>query len=149
MAFEINGPNGFNAEAREGTPADAHVGGQMRLRRIMLGMTQEQVAERLGISFQQVQKYERGINRIGASRLYQIARLLDVPLSFFFEDLIPEQTSVLSGKRSDTASPERGDDDLIRRRETLELVRAYYRITDADARRRLLDLIKSIAAPDA
>jgi len=112
-------------------------------------MSQERLGEALGLTFQQVQKYERGVNRVGASRLFDLSRVLDVPISFFFDDM-PDSLSAnfggnpsrrLSGG-SDTQDP--FGDDTLSRRETLELVRAYYRITDPSVRKRVFDLIKSM-----
>jgi transcriptional regulator with XRE-family HTH domain len=127
---------------------DVHVGSRVRLRRTLLGMTQETLGERLGLTFQQVQKYERGTNRIGASRLFDLARILDVPISFFFDDLPDDAGGATSGSRLQQSGagmqPSQGDDDLLHRRETLELVRAYYRITDPAVRKRVFDLVKSL-----
>jgi transcriptional regulator with XRE-family HTH domain len=131
------------------SPIDAHVGSRVRLRRTLLGMSQEKLGEALGLTFQQVQKYERGVNRIGASRLFDLARVLDVPISFFFDDM-PDSVGGGGGasvRRSfGFAEQQEGfEDDALHRRETLELVRAYYRITDASVRKRVFDLIKSLA----
>jgi transcriptional regulator with XRE-family HTH domain len=120
-------------------PVDVHVGARVRLRRTLLGMSQERLGEALGLTFQQVQKYERGANRIGASRLFDLARALQVPVGFFFDDL-PE--GVAEGEPP--AVPAQGDDPM-QRRETIELVRAFYRIQDPGARRRLYELTRSIA----
>ncbi|MEQ8814880.1 MAG: helix-turn-helix domain-containing protein [Thalassobaculum sp.] len=120
-------------------PVDIHVGARVRLRRTLLGMSQERLGEALGLTFQQVQKYERGANRIGASRLFDLARALQVPVGFFFDDL-PE--GVAEG--GPPTAPVQ-DDDPMQRRETIELVRAFYRIQDPTARRRLFELTRSIA----
>lgn len=120
-------------------PVDVHVGARVRLRRTLLGMSQERLGDALGLTFQQVQKYERGANRIGASRLYDLARALQVPVGFFFDDL-PD--GVAEGGPP-AASVQ--DDDPMQRRETIELVRAFYRIQDPTARRRLFELARSIA----
>lgn len=120
-------------------PVDIHVGSRVRLRRTLLGMSQERLGEALGLTFQQVQKYERGANRIGASRLFDLAKALQVPVGFFFDDL-PE--GVAEGAPP-MASVQ--DDDPMQRRETIELVRAFYRIQDPTARRRLYELARSIA----
>jgi transcriptional regulator with XRE-family HTH domain len=132
------------------SPIDVHVGGRVRLRRTLMGMSQERLGEALGLTFQQVQKYERGVNRIGASRLFDLARVLDVPIGFFFDDMpdgvggttggLPRRTT--GGGFSD--SQDGFEDDTLHRRETLELVRAYYRITDPAVRKRVFDLIKSL-----
>lgn len=129
-------------------PVDVHVGSRVRLRRTMLGMSQEKLGEGIGLTFQQVQKYERGANRIGASRLYDLSRVLDVPVSFFFDDINPSVANAaearLGGMIAEPPSPAYEADPMMRR-ETLELVRAYYRIGDPQIRRRLFDLAKAIA----
>lgn len=132
------------------SPIDVHVGGRVRLRRTLLGMSQEKLGEALGLTFQQIQKYERGVNRIGASRLFDLARVLDVPIGFFFDDMAPElggNTVTRSrGAAFGFAEGQDGfEDDTLHRRETLELVRAYYRITDPSVRKRVFDLIKTLS----
>jgi transcriptional regulator with XRE-family HTH domain len=128
-------------------PIDVHVGARVRLRRTLLGMSQERLGEAIGLTFQQVQKYERGANRVGASRLYDLSRVLDVPVSFFFDDIAPIDGNGGNGAAAAlNESPTAGyETDPMVRRETLELVRAYYRIPDQQIRRRLFDLTKAIA----
>ena len=132
--------------ALQPNPVDVHVGKRLRLRRTLLGYSQEKLGSLLGLTFQQVQKYERGTNRIGSSRLYKISSVLDVPVSYFFEGF--EETegggakaAPASGLAEEPASFETSPMD---RRETLELVRAYYRIEDPQVRRRVFELIKSL-----
>ena len=133
------------------SPIDVHVGSRVRLRRTLLGMSQEKLGEALGLTFQQVQKYERGVNRIGASRLFDLARVLDVPIGFFFDDM-PDSLGGNSVARSRVAGFAEAQDgfeeDTLHRRETLELVRAYYRITDPAVRKRVFELIKSLTPND-
>ncbi len=109
-------------------------------------MSQEKLGEAIGLTFQQVQKYERGANRIGASRLFDLSRVLDVPVSFFFDDMSDEVSQqsprLISGLAEE---PEPFEADPMTKRETLELVRAYYRITDPQVRRRVFDLAKALA----
>ena len=145
--------SGSDREARP-SPIDVHVGSRIRLRRTLLGMSQERLGEALGLTFQQVQKYERGVNRVGASRLFDLSRVLDVPISFFFDDMPealtgvpanPTRSRVLGGF-SDTQ--EGFNDDSMNKRETLELVRAYYRITEPAVRKRVFDLIKALTPGD-
>lgn len=134
-------------------PVDVHVGGRVRLRRTLLGMSQERLAEAIGLTFQQVQKYERGANRIGASRLFDLSRVLDVPVSYFFEEMANTVAAASPRARGRAApppvplppAPVHGGDPITRR-ETLELVRAYYRIPSREVRRRLFELTKSVAA---
>ncbi len=128
-------------------PVDIHVGSRLRLRRTLLGLSQEKLGDSVGLTFQQIQKYERGANRISASRMHALSRVLDVPVSFFFEDMPPE----ISGKGgkpvpgvAKTYQAEFSHDPLAKR-ETLELVRAYYRIKDPSIRKRLSALAKSLA----
>lgn len=115
-------------------PVDAHVGKRIRHRRWMVGMTQQQLADRVGIKFQQIQKYETGMNRVSASRLWDIAEALEVPVAFFFEGL------------GETASAEAGQvaGDMLADKEALELVRSYYAIPEAQ-RRRLFDLARVLS----
>jgi len=139
---------------REGRPSpiDVHVGSRIRLRRTLLGMSQERLGEALGLTFQQVQKYERGVNRVGASRLFDLSRVLDVPISFFFDDMPESLTSAFGGqgRRVGNIEPQENiADDTLNRRETLELVRSYYRIADPALRKRVADLIKSMGPPDS
>ena len=126
-------------------PVDIHVGARVRLRRTLLGMSQEKLGEAIGLTFQQVQKYERGANRVGASRLYDLSRVLEVPVSFFFDDMPDEISSKSVHERRELSeSPDPFDNDPMNRRETLELVRAYYRITDPTQRKRVFELVKSM-----
>lgn len=126
-------------------PVDVHVGSRVRLRRTLLGMSQEKLGEAIGLTFQQVQKYERGANRVGASRLYDLARVLDVPVSFFFDDMPDEIANKSVEERRDMAeTPEPFENDPMNRRETLELVRAYYRIPDPQVRKRVFELAKAL-----
>jgi transcriptional regulator with XRE-family HTH domain len=141
---------GTEKESRP-SPIDIHVGTRIRLRRTLLGMSQERLGEALGLTFQQVQKYERGVNRVGASRLFDLSRVLDVPISFFFDDMPDSLATAFgghpSGRRAAAGFAETQEgfgDDTLSRRETLELVRAYYRITDPAVRKRVFDLIKSM-----
>ena len=126
-------------------PIDVHVGSRLRLRRTLLGLSQQKVGDALGLTFQQVQKYERGANRIGASRLWDLSGVLDCPVSFFFEEM--DNSTAAQAKKSDTPNNDIGDP--MSRRETLDLVRAYYRITEEPVRRRIYELTKSLGAQDA
>ena len=113
-------------------PVDAHVGSRVRQRRKLLGMSQKQLGEALGVTFQQVGKYESAVDRISASRLWRLSQVLDVPIPYFFEGL-------------DEAAEASSSNDNLSKRETLELVRAYYRITDPEIRKRLRKLVKAVA----
>lgn len=144
------------------SPIDVHVGTRIRLRRTIMGMSQERLGEALGLTFQQVQKYERGINRVGASRLYDLSRVLDVPISFFFDDMAtpgaeglyaPPPTTVgarrshgFADRQDSFGGPPAAPADPMVRPEAQELVRAYFRITDPAVRKRVFDLIKSLTS---
>ncbi len=117
-----------------GKPADVHVGRRLRERRTLLGMTQTGVGDKLNLTFQQVQKYERGANRIGASRLWELCGMLDVDPNYFFEGLSQKQ-----------AAFGEGDPNLMGKRETLELVKNYYRITSTGMRDLAYKLIAQLA----
>ncbi|HPF47367.1 MAG: helix-turn-helix transcriptional regulator [Emcibacteraceae bacterium] len=125
-------------------PVDIHVGARVRLRRTLLGMSQEKLGKALGLTFQQVQKYERGANRIGSSRLYQLSKILDVPVSFFFDEMTPDSTRKAEGMAE--GSKQVFEVDKLSRRETLELVRAYYKIIDPSVRKRIFEMVKAIGS---
>jgi transcriptional regulator with XRE-family HTH domain len=126
---------------------DVHVGRRVRVRRTLLGMSQEQLGDALSITFQQVQKYERGSNRVSASRLWDIGQILEVPVSFFFEDMSDDTKdhSPRKMKTGDAAEVGEAPLDTMARRETLELVRAYYQITNAGVRKRITEMVKAVA----
>lgn len=121
---------------------DPHVGARIRIRRTLLGMSQTKLGEAVGLTFQQIQKYERGTNQVAASRLYQFDRVLDVPIAYFFEGLPAKAAKKPEGLSEPAAEP--FSQQNLMRRKTLELVRAYYRISDPAVRGRLIDLIKAI-----
>jgi transcriptional regulator with XRE-family HTH domain len=138
---------------------DEHVGRRLRERRTVVGMSQERLGVLLGVTFQQIQKYERGVTRIGSGRLYQIGRFLDVPLTYFFEDAPSETEPLRPGARGrglaeegapfDFGEPQ-GEDDgtgfpLPAHRDVLELVRAYQRISDPAVRKRVGELVRALA----
>jgi transcriptional regulator with XRE-family HTH domain len=126
-------------------PVDVLVGARVRLRRNMQGLSQEKLGEAIGLTFQQVQKYERGANRIGASRLLEIARVLDVPVTFFFDNVDPVRAPAIPQGFAVHAI-EALEADPLHVPETRELVGAFYDIQDAIVRRRLLDLAKTLVA---
>jgi len=126
-------------------PVDGHVGRRIRERRVLSGITQEKLGVAIGLTFQQVQKYERGANRVSASRLYDLARVLEVPVSYFFDGFAGRATPIDA-----SSGPERFDEEELKlRRETLEFVRVCRRISDRKVRRRLFDLAKSLADVEA
>jgi transcriptional regulator with XRE-family HTH domain len=124
------------------SPIDVHVGSRVRLRRNMLGMSQEKLGESLGITFQQIQKYEKGTNRVGASRLQAISTVLNVPVSFFFEDApgVPSLTGGMAEGNSTTFIV-----DFLNSAEGLQLNRAFAKISDPKVRRKIIDLVRALA----
>jgi transcriptional regulator with XRE-family HTH domain len=127
-------------------PTDKHVGSRVRMRRMMLGMSQEKLGDALSLTFQQVQKYEKGTNRIGASRLQQIAHFLQVPVSFFFEGA-PDLPSGVTDGVNDAPSPAYVS-DFLATSDGLALTKAFMRIKDPKLRRRIVELVSQIAGED-
>ena len=134
----LDGPN----------PIDIYVGNRLRLRRTLLGLSQTNLGRSLNLTFQQVQKYEKGLNRIGSSRLFELSRILGVPVSYFFEGVSETSLSRLQGRRGLGENRIPYEDDPMLRRETLELVRAYYKIPSAAVRKRLFELTKSLSGTE-
>ena len=131
--------------ARRANAMDVHVGTRVRLRRMLLGMSQEKLGEQLGLTFQQVQKYEKGVNRIGAGRLHDLGQVLGVPVQFFYEQVpggVPGHG--FAEQPADTFVVE-----FLSTREGLELNKAFVRITDPRVRRSILDLVRSLAGEEA
>ena len=128
-------------------PIDKHVGSRLRMRRLMLDMSQTDIADALGLTFQQVQKYEKGTNRIGASRLQQISHILQVPVAFFFEGAPSAQVVGRSDGVSEAPSPAYVS-DFLATSDGLALTKAFMRIDDSKLRRRIVDLVEQIAARD-
>lgn len=128
------------AGTKKPNPIDIHVGGRVRLRRMMLGMSQEKLGEQLGITFQQIQKYEKGTNRIGASRLQNIASVLSVPVGFFFDGAPGQGEATPSDSKSGSYVV-----DFLSSSEGLQLNRAFVRISDPKVRRRIVDLVRALA----
>jgi len=127
-------------------PVDQYVGSRVRMRRLMLGMSQERLGDALGLTFQQIQKYEKGANRIGASRLQQIAHILQVPVAFFF-DGAPAAPGQTHDGFSEAPSPSYVS-DFLATSDGLALTKAFMGIKDAKLRRRIVDLVEQIAGED-
>lgn len=128
-------------------PIDVHVGQRLRVRRSLLGLSQEKLAESIGLTFQQIQKYERGMNRISAGRLFQFSKILDVPVSYFYDQLIGAAKTYSSGSygMADNDQDSFTAGDLMQNKETLDLVRAYYTIENPEIRKDILKFVKSMA----
>lgn len=140
----------------EPNPVDVHVGKRIRLRRTILHITQQQMAKMLGLTFQQVQKYEKGMNRVGASRLWDISRVLEVPMGFFFEDMdadVAQKSPRMLSASEDgyfVAEDRRNlDEDPMKKAETLELVRAYYKIPNRVVAKNLFNLMVALSKSTA
>ena len=129
--------------AKSANSTDAYVGSKVRLRRKMLGMSQEKLGEQLGITFQQVQKYEKGSNRIGASRLQTIAQILEVPIGYFF----PQEPAAVGGMGESSQSDYISD--FMMSSEGIELNRAFAQIKDPKLRRKVIDLVRTMASTEA
>jgi len=130
-------------------PVDIHVGSRIRLRRMMIGMSQERLGERLGLTFQQVQKYEKGANRVGASRLFAISNILEVPVEFFFADMPHNITDGM--EKGDVKGMSEPDEtafvmDFVSSSEGLQLNTAFKKIGSQETRRKIVELIKTLAA---
>jgi transcriptional regulator with XRE-family HTH domain len=135
--------------SRRPNPIDVHVGSRVRFRRMLLGMSQEKLGEKLGLTFQQIQKYEKGINRIGASRLFDLAQVLGVPVQFFYEEAPAGEPNPLVPQGFAERPPaENSIVEFLRSRDGLELNKAFVRISDAKARRAIVDLVRSLANDD-
>lgn len=130
------------ANKKQPNPIDIHVGSRVRMRRMMLGMSQEKLGESLGITFQQIQKYEKGTNRIGASRLQHISTVLSVPVSFFFEDA-PGTPADAAGMAE--SKPATYYTEFLSTSEGIQLNKAFVRIKDAKLRRRIIEMIRAAA----
>ena len=131
---------------------DVHVGQRMRQRRTLLAMSQTKLGDAVGLTFQQIQKYERGSNRMGSSRLFEFAKVLDVPVSYFFDEM---PSNALSGRPmsgrgrkgfGEAGTPFEQEKDPLVKRETLELVRAYYKIREGRVRKRIFEMVKAVGA---
>ncbi len=127
---------------KHANPVDAQVGSRVRLRRMLIGMSQERLGELLGLTFQQVQKYEKGVNRIGAGRLFDVARILGVPIDYFYENVSSQLGQGRGFAESDESPPVM---EFVSSGEGLQLSLAFMRIKDSKVRKRVLDLVKSLA----
>jgi transcriptional regulator with XRE-family HTH domain len=129
---------------KQANPIDVQVGNRVRIRRMLIGMSQERLGDLLGLTFQQVQKYEKGVNRIGAGRLFEMARILNVPVDFFYEGVNAHagQPGAAEGEGAPVM-------EFVSSGEGLQLSLAFMKIKDAKVRKRVLDLVKSLAEEEA
>jgi len=141
----------YETAGRKPNPVDIHVGSRVRYRRMIIGMSQEKLGEKMNLTFQQIQKYEKGTNRIGASRLFQLSKILEVPVGYFFEDAFSHGTP--AGANHGLHEPEQEGFllDFLNSREGLELNKAFAKIQDPKVRRRVIDLVRALSEekPDA
>ncbi len=146
----IAGPvEGDDKGQRRPNPIDVHVGSRVRFRRMLLGMSQEKLGQKLGLTFQQVQKYEKGINRIGASRLFDLAQVLGVSVQFFYEEAPAGEVHHLAADGFAERPDEHTIVEFLRSRDGLELNKAFVRISDTRARRAIVELVRSLAGEDS
>jgi transcriptional regulator with XRE-family HTH domain len=136
---------GDDRGSRRANPIDIHVGSRVRFRRMLLGMSQEKLGEKLGLTFQQVQKYEKGINRIGASRLFDLAQVLGVSVQFFYDEAPVQETQRIAIGSLPARPDEHSIVEFLRSRDGLELNRAFVRIADLKARRAIVELVRTLA----
>ncbi len=136
--------DGDERNARRANAMDIHVGSRVRLRRMLIGMSQEKLGEMLGLTFQQVQKYEKGVNRIGAGRLHELGQVMSVPVQFFYEDAPGSAAAGFAEPSSENYVA-----DFLNSKEGIELNKAFQRITDHKVRRSIVDLVRSIADNNA
>jgi transcriptional regulator with XRE-family HTH domain len=144
-------PDNDEKGSRRPNPIDAHVGSRVRLRRMLLGISQEKLGERLGLTFQQVQKYEKGVNRIGASRLFDLSTVLGVPISFFYEDAPAGESRVQAFPGFAETTQNNADSNILEflaTREGLELNKAFARIQDVKTRRAIIELVRTLGGLD-
>jgi transcriptional regulator with XRE-family HTH domain len=140
---------GGERNARRANLIDTHVGQRLRLRRMLLGMSQEKLGEQLGLTFQQVQKYEKGVSRVGASRLFDLAHVLSVPVQYFYDEIDPSSVDANGQARGFSERPsEPYVVDFHSTRERLELNKAFSRVADPKVRRAIIDLVRSLAEPE-
>jgi transcriptional regulator with XRE-family HTH domain len=136
----------LESPGRKPNPMDIHVGSRVRLRRMVIGMSQEKLGEKMGLTFQQIQKYEKGTNRIGASRLFQLSQIMDVPVQFFFEDAPAAYANRTHGMPGFAESKtEAFLLDFLNSRDGLELNRAFVKITDPKVRKRVVELVRALS----
>jgi transcriptional regulator with XRE-family HTH domain len=148
-AADASDDDGGASGTKKPNSMDLHVGSRVRLRRMMMGMSQEKLGEQMSLTFQQIQKYERGINRISASRLFELSRVLQVPIQFFFDEIADNGNGCASSPGFAETHAESGIVEFLGSRDGLELNRAFVRIRDAKVRRSIVELVRSLAGVEA
>jgi transcriptional regulator with XRE-family HTH domain len=135
----------YETQGRKPNPVDVHVGSRVRYRRMIVGMSQEKLGERMNLTFQQIQKYEKGTNRIGASRLFQLSKILEVPVGYFFEDAFANAAPSQATHGLHEPEQEGYLLDFLNSREGLDLNKAFAKIHDPKVRRRVIDLVRALS----
>jgi len=135
----------YETTGRKPNPVDVHVGSRVRYRRMIIGMSQEKLGEKMNLTFQQIQKYEKGTNRIGASRLFQLSRILEVPVGYFFEDAFANAAPAQAMHGLHEPEQEGYLLDFLNSREGLDLNKAFAKIQDPKVRRRVIDLVRALS----
>jgi len=135
----------FETTGRKPNPVDVHVGSRVRYRRMIIGMSQEKLGEKMNLTFQQIQKYEKGTNRIGASRLFQLSKILEVPVGYFFEDAFASSAPAQASHGLHEPQQEGYLLDFLNSREGLDLNKAFAKIHDPKVRRRVIDLVRALS----
>ena len=135
----------YETTGRKPNPVDVHVGSRVRYRRMIIGMSQEKLGEKMNLTFQQIQKYEKGTNRIGASRLFQLSKILEVPVGYFFEDAFANAAPAQATHGLHEPEQEGYLLDFLNSREGLDLNKAFAKIQDAKVRRRVIDLVRALS----
>ena len=135
----------YETQGRKPNPVDVHVGSRVRYRRMIIGMSQEKLGEKMNLTFQQIQKYEKGTNRIGASRLFQLSKILEVPVGYFFEDAFANAAPAQATHGLHEPEQEGYLLDFLNSREGLDLNKAFAKIHDPKVRRRVIDLVRALS----
>jgi len=135
----------YETTGRKPNPVDVHVGSRVRYRRMIIGMSQEKLGEKMNLTFQQIQKYEKGTNRIGASRLFQLSKILEVPVGYFFEDAFASSAPAQASHGLHEPQQEGYLLDFLNSREGLDLNKAFAKIHDPKVRRRVIDLVRALS----
>lgn len=145
VSITVGSEEFYETTGRKPNPVDVHVGSRVRYRRMIVGMSQEKLGEKMNLTFQQIQKYEKGTNRIGASRLFQLSRILDVPVGYFFEDAFSNNTPTTYHQGLHEPEQEGYLLEFLNSREGLDLNKAFAKIQDPKVRRRVIELVRALS----
>lgn len=143
-ALRMNDNKDSTGKKGRASSIDEYVGARLKQRRTLMGLSQEKLADAVGITFQQIQKYENGANRVSAGRLFEFSTILGVPINYFFEKIAPKQDHGAFGLAESEQAGFESQGDLIQKKETIDLIRTYYQIKNEDQRRDLLKMLKTM-----